>query len=170
MSSQSPISCPSTKPSLLSIWKKISYCWAGRGKNTSHSKQSLPLPVRASQVAQWSRICIIPSQGSNLCLLHWQADSLPPSHLGSPGPLWVLDKSCKNTCNTVSLTCYKDSCKWVMVNTLTWFLKNVSNCKISIHTEYCYYNLGIVNYYLSPGKELKKKKSNRINYMLSKST
>ena len=27
---------------------------------------------------------IIPTQGSNPCLLHWQADSLPPSHLGSP--------------------------------------------------------------------------------------
>ena len=24
------------------------------------------------------------NQGSNLCLLHWQADSLPLSHLGSP--------------------------------------------------------------------------------------
>ena len=24
------------------------------------------------------------TQGSNLCLLHWQADSLPLSHLGSP--------------------------------------------------------------------------------------
>ena len=30
---------------------------------------------------------IFPTQGSNLCLprfLHWQADSLPLSHLGSP--------------------------------------------------------------------------------------
>ena len=30
---------------------------------------------------------IIPTQGSNpclLCLLHWQVDSLPLSHLGSP--------------------------------------------------------------------------------------
>ena len=26
---------------------------------------------------------IFPTQGSNLCLLDWQADSLPPSHLGS---------------------------------------------------------------------------------------
>ena len=26
---------------------------------------------------------IFPTQGSNLCLLHWQADSLPLSHLGS---------------------------------------------------------------------------------------
>ena len=26
---------------------------------------------------------IFPHQGSNLCLLHWQANSLPPSHQGS---------------------------------------------------------------------------------------
>ena len=27
---------------------------------------------------------IFPTQGLNLHLLHWQADCLPPSHLGSP--------------------------------------------------------------------------------------
>jgi len=27
---------------------------------------------------------IIPDQGLNPCLLHWQVDSLPPSHQGSP--------------------------------------------------------------------------------------
>ena len=27
---------------------------------------------------------IIPAQGSNLCFLHWQVDSSPLSHLGSP--------------------------------------------------------------------------------------
>ena len=38
---------------------------------------------------------IFPTQGSNLHLLHWQADSLPPSHLGracrllSSGEPWV---------------------------------------------------------------------------------
>ena len=37
-----------------------------------------------------SRLCcpeacgIFPHQGSNLCILHWQADSLPWSHQGSP--------------------------------------------------------------------------------------
>ena len=34
----------------------------------------LPLPTQG----------IFLSQGLNLCLLHWQADSLPLSHLGSP--------------------------------------------------------------------------------------
>ena len=28
---------------------------------------------------------VFPDQGSNPCLLHWQADSLPLSHQGSPG-------------------------------------------------------------------------------------
>ena len=28
---------------------------------------------------------LFPDQGSNPCLLHWQADSLPLSHQGSPG-------------------------------------------------------------------------------------
>ena len=27
---------------------------------------------------------IFPTQGANLCLLHWQADSLPLNHLESP--------------------------------------------------------------------------------------
>ena len=33
----------------------------------------------------WSMACgIFPDQGLNLCLLLWQADSLPLSHQGSP--------------------------------------------------------------------------------------
>ena len=40
-----------------------------------------------------SKACgILPDQGSNPCLLHWQADSLPLSHQGSPGS--VLDTCC----------------------------------------------------------------------------
>ena len=31
---------------------------------------------------------ILPDQGSNLCLLHWQADSLRVSHQGGPIPLF----------------------------------------------------------------------------------
>ena len=30
------------------------------------------------------------TQGSNLCLLHWQADSLPLSHPGSPVSNYIL--------------------------------------------------------------------------------
>ena len=29
------------------------------------------------------------TQGSNLCLLHWQSDSLPLSHLGSPKYIYM---------------------------------------------------------------------------------
>ena len=32
---------------------------------------------------------IFPDQGSNPCLLHWQVDSLPPSHQGSPQTLFL---------------------------------------------------------------------------------
>ena len=49
---------------------------------------------------------IFPTQGSNshlLCLLHWQPDSLPLSHLGSP---WIMDvyvclvpQSCSTLCD-----------------------------------------------------------------------
>ena len=33
---------------------------------------------------------IFPTQGSNPCLLHWQADSLPLNHQGSPPPLFYV--------------------------------------------------------------------------------
>ena len=36
-----------------------------------------------------SKACgILPDPGSNLSLLHWQADSLPLSHQGSPSPTY----------------------------------------------------------------------------------
>ena len=35
---------------------------------------------------------IFPTQGLNLCLLHWRVDSLPLSHLGSP-------RKCPSLCN-----------------------------------------------------------------------
>ena len=38
---------------------------------------------------------IFPDQGSNPCPLHWQADSQPLHHQGSPGHL-IFDKSDKN--------------------------------------------------------------------------
>ena len=41
-----------------------------------------------------SEMCgIFPDQGSNLCLLHWQADSLPLSHQGCPkGNFYLQEK------------------------------------------------------------------------------
>ena len=64
-----------------------------------------PLPIRLSQQEYWRGLPfllqgIFPTQGSNLCLLNWQVDSLPLIHLGSPslthkpltqGPEWVPD-------------------------------------------------------------------------------
>ena len=42
---------------------------------------------------------IFPTQGPNLCLLHWQADSLPLRHVGSPQILYyVCSKSQTFTC------------------------------------------------------------------------
>ena len=42
--------------------------------------------VVAIQELSYSAACgIFPDQGSNLCLPHWQADSLPLRHVGSPG-------------------------------------------------------------------------------------
>ena len=51
-----------------------------------------PLSMGLLQREHWSRLLfpsqgIFPTQGSNLhllCLLHWQADSLPLSYQGSP--------------------------------------------------------------------------------------
>ena len=42
---------------------------------------------------------IFPTQGSDLCLLHWQADSLPLSHLGSPSLLNAWMHSCSSQIN-----------------------------------------------------------------------
>ena len=36
-------------------------------------------------------------RGSNLCLLHWQADSLPLSHQGSPRIILDLLENCKDS-------------------------------------------------------------------------
>ena len=44
--------------------------------------------ILQARILEWVVISssreIFPTQGLNPCLLHWQADSLPLSHLGSP--------------------------------------------------------------------------------------
>ena len=64
-----------------------------------------------------------PTQRSKLCLLHWQADSLPLSHLGSPHfcllfifrllPLcsWLLPTS--SPVSTSALTANETTCLWL---------------------------------------------------------
>ena len=45
---------------------------------------------------------LFPTQGLNLLLLHWQADSLPLSHLGSP--YWEVDKAIQDLTASESLS------------------------------------------------------------------
>ena len=56
-----------------------------------------PLSTGFFRQEYWSELSfpsagIFPDQGSNPCLLHWQADSLPLSHLGSPIFFTTYDK------------------------------------------------------------------------------
>ena len=50
---------------------------------------------------------IFPDQGSNLCPLHWQADSQPLSHQGSPGSFFL---------------------KYAFISKLPAFIKNITKC------------------------------------------
>ena len=79
--------------------------------------------VWAHRLSRPSACGIFPDQGSNPCLLHWQADSLPLSHQGSP--LYVLswmvlvgfhqaEKLRKHNAN--NLGCVKMLIRW----TLRW--------------------------------------------------
>ena len=47
---------------------------------------------------------IFPYQGSNPCLLHWQADSQPLGHQGSPNPLLILKSL--SVCHVRYCFCY----------------------------------------------------------------
>ena len=48
--------------------------------------------ILQARILKWVAISFFLTQGSNLHLLHWQADSLPQSHLGSPQPTIGLHK------------------------------------------------------------------------------
>jgi len=52
--------------------------------------QSTGLIVVAHGVSSSAACGIFLDPGSNPCLLHWQADSLPLSHQGSPGSSFVF--------------------------------------------------------------------------------
>ena len=70
-------------PSLSHVWLSVTP-WT--------IDHQAPLSIGLSRQEYWSGLPlptpgIFPTQGMNpslLCLLHWQADSLPLSHLGSP--------------------------------------------------------------------------------------
>ena len=53
----------------------------------------LPGSVAAVHGLSCSSAGISPDQGPNLCLLHWQADSVPPSHRGSAPPALLVGMS-----------------------------------------------------------------------------
>ena len=68
-----------------------------------------PLSLEFSRQEYWSGLSFpfpgtVPTQGSNLCLLHllrWQADSSPPCPLGSPNPCCVCCAKSLHSCLTL---------------------------------------------------------------------
>ena len=61
-----------------------------------------------------STVCgIFPDQGLNACLLHWQADSLPQSHQGSPVRNFINVCHCANIDITVKERCSPCILRWV---------------------------------------------------------
>ena len=77
---------------------------------------------------------VFPDQGLNLCLLHWQADSLPLSHQGNPTFLfyWQRNKRSKGCILELKSHAYKLSPAWV-----TSCSKDL-NLGISILTRKCF--------------------------------
>ena len=78
---------------LLQLWcTRFSLCWLLLLQSMGSRAQQLPpLGSRAESQQLWHMgsvvpwcVGVFPDQGSNLYLLHWQADSLPLSHQGSP--------------------------------------------------------------------------------------
>ena len=68
--------------SFVTPWTVALYPWNFSGKNTGVDCHSLLQGIFLTQ-------------GSNSNLLHWQADSLPLSHQGSPSVLWQEAKCMK---------------------------------------------------------------------------
>ena len=75
-----------------------------------------------ARILEWVAISssrgIFPTQGSNPRLLHWQADSLPVSHLGSPG---ISQRS--QFCLVQSFFCLRLQC-------IAPFLYSLDNCAL----------------------------------------
>ena len=72
-----------------------SSCGAQVSRRGGLSLRAQALRTRASAAAAPRLGCsvacgIFPHQGLNLCLLHWQADSLPVSHQGNPHTFFIL--------------------------------------------------------------------------------
>ena len=84
---------------------RLHYLWDPPDKNTGVGCHAL-LQV------------IFPTQGSNLCFLPWQSDSLPLSHLGSP--IIILEP-----CNILALLVQKEKINIMEVKKRTYFCINI---------------------------------------------
>ena len=86
------------------LWPARLLCsWNFPGKNTG---------VGCRFLLQW----IFQTQGLNLhllCLLHWQADSLPLHHLGNPGRLVLANKYTQRTSPILCLSSSLSFSRWV---------------------------------------------------------
>ena len=60
--------------SFEALWAAAHHALLSMGFSLQEYWSVLPFPSQG----------ILPTRGSNLCLLHWQANSFPLSHLGSP--------------------------------------------------------------------------------------
>ena len=59
---------------------------------------------------------IFPDQGSNLCLLHWQVDSLPLSPQGSPAPVLISPEPQRRQNSHMGLKPEQGLASWVRGN------------------------------------------------------
>ena len=93
---------------LSSLGARASHC-----SSFSCCRAQPPGHVGAAAAAPWlsSRTAlsccttcgILPDQGWNPCLLHWQADAFPLSHQGSPGHISPTASSCCRVFQSVAL-------------------------------------------------------------------
>ena len=88
-----PLICSETLSKAHHLLRACVYAWmlncvwlCATSRTVAHQA---PLSMELSRQEYWSGLSfpspgIFPTQGSNLCLLHWQAHSLPLSHQRSP--------------------------------------------------------------------------------------
>ena len=84
-----------------SHWSCLSCCWAwGPGCVVAARRLSSWAPGLTSFVARG----IFPDQGLMPCALHWQLDSCPPCHQGSPQNAFILTSLPGQEINSISLS------------------------------------------------------------------
>ena len=119
-------------------------------------QQQLPGSIAVAHGLSCSAACgIFPDQGSNSCLLHWQANSLPLSHQGSPSQfsqtskqLTILPMGNSNVIISQQLYLYFfNLCfgKNFLISTFQNCLKRISWATCFKYTEYYVSALGNFN-------------------------